>query len=279
MPELPEVETIVRQLSRSLPGRMIQDTEILFPDLLDRPPAQFADELRHSRIDSVGRRGKNILLSFSESPLLAVNLGMTGSLLFRSSHWPGGPEEEGPTHVAIDFSLDAGAHLLYADSRRFGSLRLFSPEGWEMESARLGPEPLDPALSAGKLHDLLSRSRAPIRSWLLDQTKIAGVGNIYASESLFRAGIHPRRSARSLLPEEARRLLMAMRDVLEEAIRARGTTLRDYRTASGDRGGFAPSLQAYGREGNPCPRCNTTIERIVFANRSVFLCPECQLEP
>jgi len=280
MPELPEVETVVRQLSRSLPGRGVREVEILFPDLLDRPPAQFADTLRRSRIDSVGRRGKNILISFSESPLLVVNLGMTGRLLFFPSPWPREPEDEDePTHVAVNFSLDAEGHLLYADSRRFGSLRLFSPDGWERESARLGPEPLDPALTPGKLYDLVSRSRAPIRSWLLDQTKIAGVGNIYASESLFRAGIHPRRLSQSLNRQESRRLLTAVRKVLEEAIRARGTTLRDYRTASGDPGGFAPSLQVYGREGDSCLRCNTTIARIVFGNRSAFLCPRCQLEP
>jgi formamidopyrimidine-DNA glycosylase len=280
MPELPEVETVVRQLSRSLPGRDVQEVEILFPDLLDRPSAEFADELRRSRIDSVDRRGKNILVSFSDSNLLVVNLGMTGRLLFQPSRWPGGAEDdEEPTHVAVNFSFDAGGHLLYADSRRFGSLRLFSPDGWEKESARLGPEPLDPALTPGKLHDRLIRSRSPIRSWLLDQTKIAGVGNIYASESLFRAGIHPRRPSQSLARQESRRLLTAIQDVLEEAIRARGTTLRDYRTASGDRGGFAPSLRVYGREGDSCLRCNTIIERIVFANRSAFLCPRCQSEP
>jgi formamidopyrimidine-DNA glycosylase len=210
-----------------------------------------------------------------------VNLGMTGRLLFHPTPWPPGlgGAGEGPTHVAVNFSLAAGGHLLYADSRRFGSLRLFKPDDWERESARLGPEPLDPALTAGELHARLSRSRSPIRSWLLDQTKIAGVGNIYASEALFRAGIHPRRSAQGLNRQESGHLLTAMRDVLEEAIRARGTTLRDYRTASGDRGDFAPSLQAYGRDGGPCRRCNTPIQRIVFGNRSAFLCPRCQVEP
>jgi formamidopyrimidine-DNA glycosylase len=140
----------------------------------------------------------------------------------------------------------------------------------------LGPEPLDLGLTPEELQGLLARSRSPIRSWLLDQTHIAGIGNIYASEALFRSGIHPRRPARSLGLSETEAFLEAMRAVLNEAIRARGTTLRDFRTASGDPGGFEPSLQAYGREGSPCPRCNTPIERIVFGNRSAFFCPHCQ---
>jgi formamidopyrimidine-DNA glycosylase len=137
---------------------------------------------------------------------------------------------------------------------------------------------LDPSLRAPRFHDLLLRSRSPIRSWLLDQTKIAGIGNIYATEALFRAGIHPHRPARSTDEEEASRLLGAIRRVLSEAIRARGTTLRDYRTASGDRGSFGPSLQVYGREGQPCLRCKTPVQRVVFGNRSSFFCPRCQPE-
>jgi formamidopyrimidine-DNA glycosylase len=208
-----------------------------------------------------------------------VNLGMTGRLLFHPSAWPiqtgAAPE---PTHVAVNLPLLPDGHILYADSRRFGSLRLFSPEEWKGESARMGPEPLDPTLTTRELHIRLSRSRSPIRSWLLDQTKLAGVGNIYASEALFRAMIHPRRPAQTLSRQEARLLLSAVRAVLEEAIQARGTTLRDYRTASGERGGFAPSLRVYGREGKPCTRCNETVHRIVFGNRSAFLCPRCQSE-
>ena len=153
-------------------------------------------------------------------------------------------------------------------------MRLFSREEWLGEANRLGPEPLDPGLTTDALFGALRRSRSPIRSWLLDQTHIAGIGNIYASEALFRAGIHPKRPARSLGRGESGDLLTSVRNVLNEAIRARGTTLRDYRTASGDRGGFGPSLQAYGREGDPCSRCNTPIDRIVFGNRSAFFCPE-----
>jgi formamidopyrimidine-DNA glycosylase len=140
----------------------------------------------------------------------------------------------------------------------------------------MGPEPLDQGLTVHRFHQGLARSRSPIRSWLLDQTRIAGVGNIYACEALFRAGIHPQAPARTLGARDAERLLVAIRAVLSEAIRAQGTTLRDYRTAMGEEGGFAPALQAYGQEGMPCPRCNNAIVRIVFANRSAFFCPDCQ---
>jgi formamidopyrimidine-DNA glycosylase len=278
MPELPEVETVVRQLAETIPGCQILDVEVIHADLLSEPPDSFRKGLRHSSIEAVSRRGKNILISLSGSQLLVVNLGMTGQLLFTP---PGSGEEPAdtaaePSHPAIVFGLRPVASLVYADVRRFGSLRRFTLEDWRAESDRLGPEPLDPQLSPSALQERLGRSRSPIRSWLLDQTRIAGIGNIYASEALFRAGIHPKKPARSLHRQDSERLLKAVREVLSEAIRARGTTLRDYRTASGDRGTFGPALQAYGREGEPCLKCNTPIERIVFGNRSAYLCPRCQ---
>lgn len=280
MPELPEVETVVRQLAEILPGHRIGEVEVLFPDLLAEPPGDFQEGLRGSLVQSLDRRGKNILLCFPEGHRLVVNLGMTGQLLYVPAPgrtWEGPPLDA--THPAILFALSGKATLIYADSRRFGSLRRFSPSEWANETKRLGPEPLEDTLSPRDLHNRLNSSRSPIRSWLLDQTKIAGIGNIYASEALFRAKIHPQRKASSLDPGEAEALLEAIREVLLDAIRARGTTLRDYRTATGDEGGFGPSLQAYGCEGEPCPRCKTSMERIVFANRSAFFCPKCQRTP
>jgi formamidopyrimidine-DNA glycosylase len=280
MPELPEVETVVRQLAQALPGHRIEGVEVLFPDLLAEPAGDFQRGLKGSLVQSLDRRGKNILLCFSEGHRLVVNLGMTGQLLFFPADGTAGPAPPSePTHPAIRFMLSGRATLVYADSRRFGSLRIFSPSDWIKESARLGPEPLGTSLSSGAFYQRLARSRSPLRSWLLDQTKIAGIGNIYASEALFRAEIHPKRQACSLDPDEAETLLEAIREVLQDAIRARGTTLRDYRTATGDEGSFGPSLQAYGCDGRPCPRCNTSIERIVFGNRSAFFCPNCQRTP
>jgi len=205
---------------------------------------------------------------------------MTGQLLFFAPHRGGDkPDDESPTHPGVVFELGAGGKLVYADIRRFGLLRRYKVDEWEAEDARLGPEPLDPALTPADLQMRLGSSRSPIRSWLLDQTRIAGIGNIYATEALFRAGVHPKRAASSISTEESDRLLTAIRGVLSESIQAQGTTLRDYRTASGEEGGFRSSLQAYGREGDPCRRCKTPIQRIVFGNRSAFLCPSCQPGP
>ena len=275
MPELPEVETIVRQLAAHLPGRRIRDVEIRREDLLREPGPSFRAGLKGREIQKVARRGKNILLHLSGPHLLHVNLGMTGQLLFR----PNASPEELPGHLALVFKLDAGRSLLYADSRRFGHLLRYSPASWEAESRRLGPEPLGRELTQGRFHTSLQGSRSPIRSWLLDQTRVAGVGNIYAAEALFRAGIHPKRPARSLTEAESKALLSGIREVLKDAIRARGTTLKDYRTASGGRGGFGPALRVYGREGEGCIICKTPVERIVFANRSAFFCPRCQQGP
>ncbi|MFH1763170.1 MAG: bifunctional DNA-formamidopyrimidine glycosylase/DNA-(apurinic or apyrimidinic site) lyase [Gemmatimonadota bacterium] len=282
MPELPEVETVVRQLAEALPGNRIRNVEIIHPDLIHEPSDSFRRALLGSTIGSVARRGKNILLTLSGPSLLVVNLGMTGRLLFAplraGSRFGsrGTSHEDRPPHLAIILTLDPQGLLLYADPRRFGSLRRYSLPEWKNESARLGPEPFDPELTPEDFHQRLARSRSPIRSWLLDQTKIAGVGNIYASEALFRARIHPKRPAQSIDERGSAYLLEAIRNVLSEAIQARGTTLRDYRTASGDRGDFEPHLQAYGRESVPCPGCNTPIVRVVFGNRSAFFCPRCQ---
>lgn len=274
MPELPEVETIVRQLAGQLPGHRFREVAVYRHDLLREPGPSFRKGLAGREVSAVTRRGKNILLHLSGETYLLVNLGMTGQLLFRPSAFG----EEPPRHLALAFSLDGGASLLYADARRFGHLLRYSREAWQVESRRLGPEPLGRALSLGTFREALQTSRSPIRSWLLDQTRVAGIGNIYASESLFRAGIHPQRPARSLSEEESKALLLGIREVLRKAIRARGTTLRDYRTAAGDPGGFGPALQVYGREGKECPICKTPVERVVFANRSAFFCPRCQAE-
>lgn len=278
MPELPEVETVVRELAQVLPGRRIREVEVIHADLLHEPPEHFRRALLGTRIQGVNRRGKNILLRLSGPQILAVNLGMTGRLLFRPVSGASLTTEGGDTatHEALLFTLEPPGVLLYDDARRFGSLERHHPREWEAKSKRLGPEPLDPALTSADFHRRLLRSRSPVRSWLLDQTRIAGIGNIYASEALFRSGVHPTRPARSLSEGESAALLAALREVLTEALQAGGTTLRDYRTASGGVGGFRPSLRVYDREGEPCPRCNTPVERIVFGNRSAFFCPRCQ---
>ncbi len=275
MPELPEVETIVRQLAPVLPGSRITRVLVHRPDLLGGAfPHLFRTSLRGREIHQVLRRGKNIVVRLSPPGFLVVNLGMTGRLLLRPSF------SRGPSvsHKGITFHLDLPGTLFYTDIRRFGLLRFRTAEEWGEESMRLGPEPLDPGFSPRAFHTLLRASRSPVRSWLLDQRHLAGVGNIYALESLFRAGVHPARPARTLDRAEAGALLRGLREVLRNAIEARGTTLRDYRTASGEEGGFGQALLVYGREGEPCSRCKTPVRRSVFGNRSAFFCPRCQPE-
>jgi formamidopyrimidine-DNA glycosylase len=273
MPELPEAETIVRGLADALPGHRIEEVEVLHGDVLDRPATSFSKALRHIVIEGMGRRGKNLLLHLEDGRTLVVNLGMSGRLLFRRQ----GDETPPPSHPALRFHLDApGTTLVYHDVRRFGRLDLHTPESYTAWSASLGPEPLGSRFTGAYLEEAFSRSTTPLRSWLLDQRKVAGVGNIYASEAAFLARIHPRRRVHTIEPEEARRLHRSVRKVLREAIEARGTTLRDYRTADGWEGAYAGKLRVYGRDGEGCRRCRATVERIVFSNRSAFFCPACQ---
>ena len=221
---------------------------------------------------SVARRGKNIVVGLTGDGALVVNLGMTGRLLLA------GPSVRS-THPAVRISLDRGPALVFDDVRRFGALEVLKADDWDRRSRNLGPEPLSASYAAGRLHADLGRSSSPIRSWLLDQRRVAGVGNIYANEALHVAGIHPRRAAKSVSESEARALHRGIRRVLRRAIRNRGTTLRDYRDASGAPGQNAVALQVYGRAGEPCLRCSTGIRRLVFGNRSAFYCPNCQPEP
>lgn len=273
MPELPEAETIVRGLRPVLIGRTISDAGVLHADVLREPPRRFAEKVKGRAILQVGRRGKNVVFQLAADHVLAVNLGMTGRLL------PSAIVDvaaAGYRHPAVRFALDDGESLVFDDTRRFGTVECISSAEWRVRSERMGPEPLEPDYTDAELWHALRASRAPVRSWLLDQRKIAGVGNIYANEALFLAGVHPHRPARSLVRDEADALHRGVRRVLQRAIDAGGTTLRDYRTAHGEEGRFARRLLVYGRDGEPCTRCRTLVRRIVFGGRSAFYCPECQ---
>lgn len=273
MPELPEAETIVRGLRPTVVGSRIHTTEVLHADVLREPEQSFADKVRGRTITSVERRGKNVLLVLDGRRLVAVNLGMTGRLLPFSSPLNG---ERGPGHPAVRFRFESGGALVFDDTRRFGTVECLTAEEWLERSARMGPEPLDASFSADDLHAALRESRAPMRSWLLDQRKIAGVGNIYANEALHLAGIHPQTEARAVSRPQTERLHAAVRDVLERAIGAGGTTIRDYRNADGEPGRYARRLLVYDRAGEACGRCGRAIRRTVFGGRSAFHCPGCQ---
>jgi len=270
MPELPEVETIVRDLGRTIPGRTIREVQVFRPDLIEGEAAdRFAAGLRGESVARITRRAKNIVVEL-RAQWLVVNLGMTGRLLV------GGSGAPLPQHLGVRFVLDDGRELLYQDVRRFGRLQRFFDEQWAARAAVFGLEPLEPEFTGAVLFDLTRRSRVAIKTWLMDQRRVVGVGNIYASEALFRAGIDPRREANSLSTEEADLLRDMIRAVLLEAINFRGTTLLDYRDAQGERGGFAERLRVYDRAGKPCRECATPILRLVQGGRSTFFCEVCQ---
>ena len=273
MPELPEAETIVRGLRPSVVGRRIERVEVPKPDVLRESKTRFARKVRGRSLTRVYRRGKNVLLGLDDGSVVAVNLGMTGRLLPYASPPRGAAR---PGHPAVRFRFAGGGVLVFDDTRRFGTVECLAPDQWAERSGRMGPEPLDPGLETAAFHESLLRSRAPIRSWLLDQTRVAGVGNIYANEALFLAGVHPRKPARDISPEQAERLLSAIRAVLRAAIDAGGTTIRDYRNAEGAEGQYARRLFVYGRDDKPCLECGTAVRRLVFGNRSAFFCSRCQ---
>ena len=273
MPELPEAETIVRGLRPAITGRRIARAEVLKPDVLREPGRRFRPKVRGRTVRAVERRAKNVLILLDGGRRVAVNLGMTGRLL-PFERPPRGRRR--PTHAAVRFRFTDGSLLVFDDTRRFGTVECLTDEEWAERERRFGPEPLDDAFTPERLHEAMSRSRSPVRSWLLDQRRIAGVGNISAAEALFLSGVHPLRQARSVRADEAGRLHGAVRAVLRDAIDEGGTTIRDYRNANGDEGRYARLLWVYGRDGDGCRRCGDTIGRVVLSNRSAFFCPTCQ---
>jgi len=273
VPELPEAETIARGLRTTIVGESISHVQILHADILRQPRSIFSKRVRRRRIDGVDRRGKNILLLLNSDRIIKVNLGMTGRLL----PFPKMPQgAECPTHAVVQFRFCSGALLVFDDTRRFGSVEALTTAEWKVRANLMGPEPLDPTYQASDLLDGLRSSSSPIRSWLLDQKRIAGVGNIYANEALYLARIHPQNPARSVTKSEVISLYHSLKRVLKKAIDAGGTTIQDYRNINGDKGEYAQKLNVYGKEGDKCPKCEFQVQRIVFSNRSAFYCPSCQ---
>ena len=274
MPELPEVETIRRQLAPHLEGRRISRVDIL-DQRWTRPvePAVVAAGLQEVVVQRVGRAGKYLDLSLSSGRHLLMHLRMTGSLLFD-------PVEE-PAHTRARFHLDQGQRLLYVDPRRFGTGHLVEGDAERNAylAARLGAEPFTPAFTAIYLRQAARGRRAPIKAFLLDQRRIAGVGNIYADEALFRAAIHPLRAAGTLTPAQWERLHAAVEEVLTAGIDARGATIDDFRHVDGARGSFQDRFLVHRREGQPCPVCGTPVRKIVAAGRGTYVCERCQKRP
>jgi formamidopyrimidine-DNA glycosylase len=280
MPELPEVETIRRQLAPLVEGLCLQRVEIL-DWRWSRPlqPQELTDALQGRRVESLTRRGKYLLWSFTDEVYLAQHLRMTGAVLCE-------PQPE-PSHVRVRLELsgagtsDGRRHLVIVDPRRFGTgeLILGSERLDEFFFERLGLEPLDPDFTAEHLRGLARGRNAPIKALLLDQRRIAGVGNIYADEALFRAEIHPLRAAGSLSKSQYAALREAMIASLHAGIQARGATIDDFRHVDGVRGSFQDQFLVHRREGEPCPRCARTIVKMVVAGRGTYVCEGCQRRP
>ena len=267
MPELPEVETIRSQLAPRLTGRTLVRVEILDPRLT-RPIDLFevAEELEGDSVASVERRGKYLVVRLESGLALLVHLRMTGSFGF-----------EPTTHERAVLELDDGTRLAYRDVRRFGTWLVL--ENAELEpylAAKNGPEPLGARFTGEWLAARLAVRRAPVKAVLLDQRVVAGLGNIYADEALWRARINPLRPAESLDRDEVRRLHRAIRVALRAGIERQGSTLTDYRTPEGTRGAMQEEFRVYGRDGLPCPRCGTTIAKTRVVGRGTWYCPRCQ---
>ena len=273
MPELPEVETIARDVRPRLVGATLSRVRLHKSDVLRgvKRPA-FLAALEGRSVAAVGRRAKHLVILLDDGVRLVIQPRMTGSLTVERG--PGGDP-----YAVIEADLSTGGRLQYRDVRRLGAVHLLRPDAWRRYTARIGPEPLARAFTAGRLAEALAGGKLAVKKALMDQRRLAGVGNIYANEALWRARIDPSRPARSIRPAEVRRLHRALVAILRSAIRHHGTTVRDYRTGTGESGEFQERLDVYGRAGQGCRRCGPR-RRIALTHaidqRATYFCPGCQ---
>jgi formamidopyrimidine-DNA glycosylase len=276
MPELPEVETIRRQLAPAVEGRRLERIDVRDPRWCDpAPPEALADALNGRRIERLGRRGKYLVMSLRDDVHLVMHLRMTGNLLLV----PAGQEE--PGHLRVVMDLEGGKRVLFVDVRRFGTgdVLLGSDALAEYFASRLGVEPLSPDFTPDALRALARGRKQPVKAFLLSQERVAGVGNIYADEALFRAKIHPLRPVGTLKRPQIGALRDAVVATLEAGIDAKGASIDDYRHVDGAQGSFQDRFLVHTREGEPCPRCGATIVKLRAAGRGTYVCPRCQRRP
>lgn len=264
MPELPEVETIVRELKPLITDKTIESVSIHWPRTVDGDPEQFTETLTGKRLTHISRKGKYICFLFENSLYLTIHLRMTGKLLFQ-------PDQKDQNYIRVSFHFTDRSSLFFVDVRKFGRMKL-----WEQSEPllpHLGPEPLDEKTILQVLSG--HTSRRPIKTLLLDQSVLAGVGNIYADEALFMAKIHPLTPANKIKKHRLRKLSKYLPEILETAIKNNGTTISDYRKTDRSEGSNQLVLKVYGREGEPCRICGAPITRIRINNRSAHFCPTC----
>jgi formamidopyrimidine-DNA glycosylase len=276
VPELPETETIARDLDEALRGARVSGAVVERPDVLRVVDgAELARRVTGATIRRAWRRAKLVVLDLDTGDRLVVQPRFTGALLVEA---PGSPLPERERRFStLHLTLDDGRALHYRDIRRLGTVALMDPARWAGYEGSLGTEPLEPVFTADHFSGILRASRQAVKKVLMDQRLVVGVGNIYANESLWRAGIDPSREARGLSPDEATRLDAHVVEVLRESVAARGTSFRDYVDARGEKGGFVEHLAVYGREGQPCPRCGARLVGThAVDGRSTVFCARCQ---
>ena len=272
MPELPEVETIKRDLEQSILGKKIHDVIVYDSLVVNGPPKQFINHLKGKIIKSVSRRSKALIIHFETEEYLVVHLKMTGQLILGDNL----RETQKLKDTKVVFHLSDGTCINYNDQRRFGLLSFVKSLDTIGYFQNLGPEPLTGDFNADWLKENLKKRNSPIKPLLMNQQFVSGIGNIYASEILFEAGINPKKQAGRLKDKDIKSLYSATRKVLQEAIELRGSSMRNYRDASGQKGDFINRINVYAREGEDCPSCAKPINKIVQAGRSTFYCKKCQ---
>lgn len=273
MPELPEVETIRRDLQHSIVNSRISSVAVLDARVLRQPVDDFVSRLKGKKILRIDRRGKALIFVLSENEFLVVQVMMTGQLIVDGKEDK--PAYQTDKHTRIRFKLDKGV-LLYNDQRVFGQLRVVNDLGTIKHFSLLGPEPFDDGFDRAYIKVFLKRTMRPIKSILLDHGFVAGIGNIYASEILFRSGISPMRAGNKVEQSEISTLLKITRQVLQQAIDLRGSSMRNYRDGAGQKGNFNKAIQVYARANQPCLVCKAPIIRLVQGGRSTFYCRKCQ---
>ncbi len=274
MPELPEVETIVRDLSPRLRGRPLLNPQLFKTDVLRGiSSTRFLRVLRNNRVEDVTRRAKHVVILLASGERMVVQPRMTGALIVYDHRL----REDERRYVVLRAALGNGSILVYRDVRRLGTIMLLDEPRWEAYTARIGPEPLTREFTGERFIEQLSGTKQAIKKALMDQRRIAGVGNIYANEALFRAGIDPSRRTDLLSSDELRRLYRTVRHVLRQAVRAGGTTVRDYRNGTGGIGSYQRTLLVYGRGGQHCTRCRTILTTThTIDGRATTFCWRCQ---
>ncbi len=273
MPEMPEVEIIRRYLDKMAAGKTIMDLDIRLPRMIKWPDTEGFRALVTGRtIKAMNRRGKYLLLELDNGSEVVFHLRMTGRLVYE----PTGKTSD--SHARVIFHLQGGASLVYGDTRTLGTIHGIRPEERAMLKglAEMGPEPLSAEFTPAYLYETASKRKVAIKSFLLNQKYIGGIGNIYADEALFLAGIHPLRPAQSLSREECGRLWESVNKVIAAGIEDGGTTFRDYQNGEGGQGSHQEHLYIYGRKGEPCRSCGSSVERITVGGRGTHFCPKCQ---